>query len=66
MLIVLALSHTHCLPAVFYIRIMHVVERRSLNKLNSDEYYVGHVHGYLRLNFTSDVTLTLCHKEPGA
>jgi len=55
----------HCLPAAVYIRVMHVMERRGLNKLNSEEYCVDHVHVYLRLDFTSDATVTPCHKEPG-
>jgi hypothetical protein len=66
MLIVLALSHIRCLSAVVYIRVIYVVERRGLNNLAVEEYYVEHVHGYLRLNLTLDVTVILCHKEPGA
>jgi hypothetical protein len=66
MLIVLALSHIHCLPALVYIRVNLVVERRGINNLAGEEYYVEYVHGYLRLNLTLDVTVTLCHKEPGA
>lgn len=38
MLLVLARSHIHCLPAVVYIRIMHVVERKDINKINGEEF----------------------------
>ena len=65
MLIVLGLSHIHCLPGVVYIRIMRMVERRGLNKVNDEEYYVDHIHGYLRLDLTSDVNCDTLSQRTG-